>query len=71
MSFEFSRCKLCAKLASLERSHSQELELSGRPNTVRKYDWLLKELSAYCTARVPTGNPLKLGCEPVIWLMAS
>ena len=36
MSFELSRCRLWARLASLERSHSQELELSGRPNTVRK-----------------------------------
>src|SRR5204863_40342 len=54
-SCELSRCRLWARLASIERSHSQALEPSGLPNTVRKYE--LTPLSGICTARVPEGRP--------------
>ena len=60
MSFEFSKCKLCARLASCERSHEHALAESGRPNTWRKYELALKLLSGNCTARVPAGRPVQL-----------
>ena len=53
-SAEFSRCRLCARLASCDRSHSQALVASGRPKTVRKYE--LNPLSGNCTARVPAAG---------------
>src|SRR5437867_8812831 len=55
ISLEFMRCSICGSVTSDERSHSQALEASGRPKTVRKYD--SKALSGSCTARVPPGIP--------------
>jgi len=66
ISLAFRRCKLCARLASCDRSHSHELEESGRPKTVRKYELALKLLSGKATARVPRGNPSKLLSDFVV-----
>ena len=70
-SFEFSRCRLCARLASCERSHSQDVDASGRPKIARKYVLALKLLSGNCIARVPGGNPSNLFSDFVTTLTAS
>ena len=38
ISGEFIRCKACAMLGSVPRSHSHTLNRTGRPNIWKKYD---------------------------------
>ena len=55
ISFELSRCRLCAN-SRLTSAHTRRARLaSGRPNTVKKYE--LKPLSGNWIARVPAGTP--------------
>ena len=58
-----SRCRLCARFASWDRSHSQAVSACGWPNTFRKYGAV--EASRICVARVPAGSPLKF-CEVLV-----
>ena len=58
-----SRCRLWARLASCDRSHSHAVSPCGWPNTFRKYVPSLG--SGSCIACVPAGSP-EYACEVAV-----